>query len=177
MLLKKQTVWLLTMLSLVVVLSVYYVLQEPAPNDLATSGKEDAESASNQMSDKDLEILTQAAGDEVYEAIRMDLQDKRGEEKMSLQNQLGEKELTADEKNKLYDEMEKIDELTTKEQIIETSIKGLGYSDALVEIENQTVNILVKAEEHSKADAVNILKVVKDEISTNYVPNIEFDTK
>ncbi|MCG4627796.1 SpoIIIAH-like family protein, partial [Anaerostipes hadrus] len=29
MLLKKQTVWLLTMLSLVVVLSVYYVTAEP----------------------------------------------------------------------------------------------------------------------------------------------------
>ncbi|MBO0995277.1 SpoIIIAH-like family protein [Bacillus sp. SD088] len=177
MLLKKQTVWLLTMLSLVVVLSVYYVLQNPTSNDLATSGEEEAESASNQMSDKDIDIMTQAAGDEIYEAMRMDLQDKRSEEKLNLQSQLGEKELTADEKNKLYDEMEKIDEMATKENIIETSIIGLGYSDALVEIEDHTVNIMVKAEEHSAADAVSILKVVKDEISTNYVPNIEFDTK
>ncbi|GIN55746.1 SpoIIIAH-like family protein [Lederbergia ruris] len=177
MLLKKQTVWLLTMLSLVVVLSVYYVLQDPPSNDLAANGKKDAENTSDQMSGKDLEIMTQAAGDDVYEAIRMDLQDKRSEQKLGLQSQLGEKELTADEKNKLYDEMEKIDELAAKEQIIETSIKGLGYSDALVKIEDQTVNILVKAEEHSKKDAVSILKVVRDEISTNYVPKIEFDTK
>ena len=38
MLLKKQTVWLLTMLSLVVVLSVYYVTSDPGENELAAIG-------------------------------------------------------------------------------------------------------------------------------------------
>ena len=39
MLLKKQTVWLLTMLSLVVVLSVYYVTSEPKTSDLTAMDK------------------------------------------------------------------------------------------------------------------------------------------
>ncbi|MCJ7839353.1 SpoIIIAH-like family protein [Lederbergia sp. NSJ-179] len=177
MLLKKQTVWLLTMLSLVVVLSVYYVLQEPPANDLATSGEEGTEDASKQTNGKDLEIMTKSAGDEVYEAMRMDLADKRSEMKMDLTNKVAADDLTAEEKNKLYDEMEKIDELAVKEQTIEKSVKGLGYSDALVTIEDNEINIRVKAEENTAADAVQILKTIKDEISTSYIPNIEFDTK
>ena len=75
MLLKKQTVWLLTMLSLVVVLSVYYVTSDPAKNDLATGGKEQA-ADDMAASDKDMKVITEASGDEAFEAVRLEVQDK-----------------------------------------------------------------------------------------------------
>ncbi|WP_062104716.1 SpoIIIAH-like family protein [Bacillus niameyensis] len=178
MLLKKQTVWLLTMLSLVVVLSVYYVTFDPASNDLATGGKEETESAGKQMSDDDMKIITEASGDEVYEAIRLDIEEKRGKMVEELTSKVAATEST-DEQNKLYDEMQTINELSMKERTIENTIKGLGYSDALVKIEDNVVNITVKQkeEEHTAAEATTIIQAVRDDISTQYIPEITFDDK
>src|SRR5690606_24214243 len=97
MLLKKQTVWLLTMLSLVVVLSVYYVTSDPANNNLATGGQESDETGKN-ISDEDMKIITDAAGDEVFDMVRMNLEDKRGKMLEDLTIQVASDELTADEK-------------------------------------------------------------------------------
>ncbi|WP_322090787.1 hypothetical protein [Caldifermentibacillus hisashii] len=52
MMLKKQTVWLLTMLSLVVVLSVYYITAEPTNNNnLANVDVSKEEKADSKKSD------------------------------------------------------------------------------------------------------------------------------
>ncbi|WP_053070318.1 SpoIIIAH-like family protein [Alkalihalobacillus pseudalcaliphilus] len=51
MVLKKQTVWLLTMLSLIVVLAVYYVLPPAEQTDLAAIGTEDEHEQMNQTED------------------------------------------------------------------------------------------------------------------------------
>src|SRR5690606_22096413 len=107
MLLKKQTVWLLTMLSLVVVLSVYYVTSEPDGREMTTNGKNTTETDAK-MSDKDMKIITEAAGDEAYETVRMGLMDKRSKEKTELASQVAT-EANVDEKNKLYGKMKEID--------------------------------------------------------------------
>src|SRR5690606_20864663 len=104
MLLKKQTVWLLTMLSLVVVLSVHYITSEPGNKDLAAIGNED----SAKMSDKDMKIITEASGDEMFEEIRMSLKDKRNEQIGELTTQVASPDLSADEKDVLYSQMQEI---------------------------------------------------------------------
>ncbi|MBW8348076.1 SpoIIIAH-like family protein [Bacillus sp. IITD106] len=175
MLLKKQTVWLLTMLSLVVVLSVYYVTSEPDGREMTTNGKNTTETDAK-MSDKDMKIITEAAGDEAYETVRMGLMDKRSKEKTELASQVAT-EANVDEKNKLYGKMKEIDAIGVKERTIESYIKTLGYSDSLVKIEDNQVYVTVKAKEHSKADAVDIIRLVRDEIGTEYIPTVDFDTK
>lgn len=176
MLLKKQTVWLLTMLSLVVVLSVYYVTMDPGSTNVANEGKEDTETTSNPISEDDWKIITDASGDEVFDMIRLSLQEERDKMKEELTMQAASPELSMDEKNELVDKMNSIDQLVMKERTLESSIKGLGYKDALVTIEDNLVNITVKAEEYTKADAVEIIQYLRDEISTQYIPVVEFDT-
>ncbi|CAM3956732.1 SpoIIIAH-like family protein [Lederbergia lenta] len=178
MLLKKQTVWLLTMLSLVVVLSVYYVTSDPSGSNIATIGKEDASEANSKTSaeDQDMNIITEAAGDEVFETARLDLQDKRSKEVEDLTVQMSSAELSADEKEELYAEMQEIKEYGVKENTLESVIKGLGYEDALVRADGSEVKVTVKtADEHSRAEAAKILNVVREEIGTEIVATVQFD--
>ncbi|MBS4176382.1 SpoIIIAH-like family protein [Lederbergia citrea] len=177
MLLKKQTVWLLTMLSLVVVLSVYYVTSDTSVKDLAAIGK-DEPAAGNDMSDKDLKVLTEAAGDEVFETARISLQDKRGKQIEDMTTELASNELTVEEKQQLYAEMKEVTDVEMKEKTIESAIKSLGYSDALVKVENGEVNVTVKtSEDHSRSQAVQILKLVREEVGTNMVAVVDFQKK
>ena len=86
MLLKKQTVWLLTMLSLVVVLSVYYITSpEQKSNELAgveEKVKDNQKPAATETKAEDKDsgsIISEAAGDEEFEALRLQLEDLRSE--------------------------------------------------------------------------------------------------
>ncbi|MBS4209639.1 SpoIIIAH-like family protein [Bacillus sp. FJAT-50079] len=174
MLLKKQTVWLLTMLSLVVVLSVYYVTSDPGTTDLAAVGKKDAKEEEAAADDKDMKVITEAAGDEAFETMRLELQDKRSKERTDLTMQVASPELTAEEKNKLYEQMEDLAEYETKESTIESLIKSLGYSDALVRADEGQVKVTVKKTEHTREDAAKILSIVREEFGTQTVATVVF---
>jgi len=171
MLLKKQTVWLLTMLSLVVVLSVYYITAPEQNSNLAgvdnskTTGKND-----------DSTVITQVSGDEVFEALRQELEDQRSAKLEELQDIVAQTDLPASERSAAKDEMEQINEIAAKEKLIESLIVStMGYKDALVRADGEQVMITVKAEEASAKAANEIIRLVNKEIGDTFVA-VEFDT-
>lgn len=180
MLLKKQTVWLLTMLSLVVVLSVYYITSpEQKSNELAAvkqEAKADQKGTKTDTEAKDTDtIISQVAGDEEFEALRLKLQDERSELKEQLNAVVATTDLPADERSEAIDQMQKLNEIAQKEEMLETLIKAMDYEDALVRADGSTVKIIVKSDkESSKSEANAIIQMVKKEIGeTNFVA-VEF---
>lgn len=184
MLLKKQTVWLLTMLSLVVVLSVYYITSpEPKSNELAavkqeekTDQKETKTDTKTDTEAKDGDtVISQVAGDEEFEALRLQLQDDRSELKEQLNTVVATTDLPADERSEAVDQMKKLNEIAQKEEMLETLIKAMDYEDALVRADGSTVKIIVKSKKEStKSEANAIIQMVKKEIGeTNFVA-VEF---
>ncbi|MEH6991535.1 SpoIIIAH-like family protein [Neobacillus drentensis] len=180
MLLKKQTVWLLTMLSLVVVLSVYYITSpEQKSNELAAVKQEEKADQKETKTDteaKDADtIISQVAGDEEFEALRLRLQDERSELKEHLNTVVATTDLPADERSEAVDQMQKLSEIAKKEEMLETLIKAMDYEDALVRADGTTVKIIVKSKkESSKSEANAIIQMVKKEIGeTNFVA-VEF---
>ncbi|WP_045517540.1 SpoIIIAH-like family protein [Neobacillus niacini] len=187
MLLKKQTVWLLTMLSLVVVLSVYYITTpEQKSNELAAVKQEEKTDQKETKTDqtetktdaeaKDSDtIISQVAGDEEFEALRLKLQDERSEAKEQLNTVVATTNLPADERSEAVDQMKKLNEIAQKEEMLETLIKAMNYEDALVRADGSTVKIIVKSnKESSKSEANAIIQMVKKEIGeTNFVA-VEF---
>jgi stage III sporulation protein AH len=200
MLLKKQTVWLLTMLSLVVVLSVYYITSpEQQQNELAAvdekqkqeqeSGQEQAPIKENQQgegqleqdsasmgADADKQIITNAAGDEAFETLRMQLEEDRGKMKEELQSTIASTELPAEERSEAKEQMDELNAIAQKELLLETLIKAMNYKDVLVRADNEQVNITVKAEKQSKAEANKIIQTVRSEMGPLHAV-VEFQTK
>lgn len=183
MLLKKQTVWLLTMLSLVVVLSVYYITSpDPKSGDLNAAGQK-ANNQANQMQTADKQtaaknnaaensmVDTTIAGDDSFDAIRMEMEDNRSQQIDELESEVASTDLPADKRSQAYDQMQKLNETAQKEEVLETLIKTMGYQDALVQADGTKVNITVKSnKKHSASAANDIIQLVKREIGdTNYV--------
>ncbi|KZR60344.1 SpoIIIAH-like family protein [Pseudobacillus badius] len=192
MLLKKQTVWLLTMLSLVVVLSVYYItspeqlspetaapveegeLKTEIAEEQAGGSKATMEEAKSAAGDKQAEIITESAGDEAFDMLRLEVQDDRNKMKEELTAKVASADLSAEDKNTAYEEMEKLTELATKENVLETLIKSKGYSDALVRADGENIRITVKSNEHSAAAANEIIRMAKDELGKQQPIAVEF---
>lgn len=180
MLLKKQTVWLLTMLSLVAVLSVYYITSpEPGKTDLAgveEKGEEAEENAENAAENDDA-IITAAASDEVFEELRMEAEDDRSRLEEELNVVVASTDLPAEQRSEAQDQLNKLQEVAQKEAALETLIKAMNYEDVLVRADNSNVQIIVKADEPSRTAANDIIREVKKEIGDLDAVVVEFQVK
>jgi stage III sporulation protein AH len=169
-------------MSLVVVLSVYYITSpEQKSSDLASVQQNSKNQASKQQTSVKSEakdektVVTTVAGDDAFEELRMQLEDQRSQKKDELEAIVASTNLPADKRSEAYDQMQKLNETAQKEEVLETLIKTMGYEDALVRADGEKVNITVKSKKkHSPSAANDIIQLVKKEIGeTNYVA-VEF---
>lgn len=177
MLLKKQTVWLLTMLSLVVVLTVYYITSpEQAGQNLADMGekaeqqKEEAASTAN----NDSSIITNASGNEQFEALRLKLNDERSKQKEELSAIVASTDLSAKERSEAKEKIDQLNEIAQKEEMLETLIRAMNYEDVLVRADEGNVLVTVKAKELSRSAANDIIRQVNKEIGNLQAVTVEF---
>lgn len=166
--LKKQTVWLLTMLSLMIVLSVYYIIS-PTSEDLAyiEDGQPEAEEATNQESQNtgaEIDTISNLDKDEMFTTIRMELQDERSMKKERLTSIVASSNANADEKAEATKEIDMLDQLSTKETILAEQIIGAtGFPDVLVRSDGSKVHIHVKADELSNTEVADMMQMARDE--------------
>jgi len=185
--LKKQTVWLLTMLSLLIVLSVYY-MSSSTEGDLAYINTEqdvldETTINENETDDIIVDSIEPYDHDELFTTIRLELQNERSMKKDLLKDIVASGSASTDEKNDALNDIEFIDQLTTKEMILQDTILASTdrYEDVLVRYDDQQENDLkkvhvhVKVNELSKEEVVHIMQMVRDEfgqvtVDVNFQP-------
>ncbi|KGX90906.1 stage III sporulation protein AH [Pontibacillus halophilus JSM 076056 = DSM 19796] len=176
--LKKQTVWLLTMLSLMIVLSVYYITS-PNDNELAyiDENSDEEQSAQGDLQTEDGEalqtqgkdgeqqtVISEISSDELFTKIRMEMEDNRSRLKEELNDIVTSTEVSANEKNEAISQIRDIQELATKESVLEETILAQAeYPDVLVRAEEQMVYVTVKSAELTETQANSIMQMVRDE--------------
>src|SRR5699024_3388678 len=161
---KRQTVWLLTMLSLMVVLSVYYIV---ADKEDVTFKEVDEEI----MEEVTIEDIEEVSMNELYTTIRMELEDERNMKKERLKEIIASNEATTNEINGALEEMNELDTLSTKEQILQEMIKNNydEFKDVLVRTDDDKVHVHIMSDELSKQEVVQVMQIVKDEIGNKEV--------
>jgi len=180
--LKKQTVWLLTMLSLMIVLSFYYMTSDTEDLAYIDNGSNDSEEAAatdQAEDDGDAEVndVNNVGEDELFTTIRMELQDKRSMQKDRLKEVVASSSTSTNEKNEALNEIDVMDNVASKETILQDSILSATaeYEDVLVRADDEKVHVHVKVNELSKEEVVNIMQMVKDEfgevtVDVNFQP-------
>ncbi|MFJ7666107.1 SpoIIIAH-like family protein [Lysinibacillus sp. NPDC097195] len=166
---RRRTVWFMTLLSLVAVISVYYLV-DPAKQfngltiftddtlqQTAITGVTDQEATNK---DATQEVLSPS---HLFEEMRMQVDDERSQLREQLTQKIGSEEYTAEEKNEAYNEIDGLIKQESTEAMLEMLIKSLGYSDAFVRAEGEKVSVTVMAEELSKSQANEIIYLVKTE--------------
>ncbi|MDM5156387.1 SpoIIIAH-like family protein [Bacillus sp. DX1.1] len=199
--LKKQTVWLLTMLSLVVVLSVYYVtapekLNQVTPTASDKLGQEKQgvekevtketttetpnketdkkENGKKETSKKESNVTVQSSDDN-FTAMRLKMDDQRSEAKEKLQEVMNSTKSSAEQISKAKEEFNALNDVAAKETLLETVIKSQGgYKDALVRADGSDIKVTVKAAKHSQKEANKIIQLVRSEEGLKDV-GVKFD--
>ncbi|WP_236560933.1 SpoIIIAH-like family protein [Pontibacillus sp. HMF3514] len=188
MMLKKQTVWLLTMLSLMIVLSVYY-MTSPDEGEVAFVDENEQNQAENVNSNTDngtmtngsvdsegkQEVTSSLTSDQWFTAARLTIEQHRSERKEYLQEVMASGDVSAEEVNNAMNEINQLQEYSNKETLLEQTIAAKAeYRDVLVRAEDGQVRVTVKADELSKADTVEIMQLVYNEFGeTNVMVNFQ----
>ncbi|MDN4525272.1 SpoIIIAH-like family protein [Fictibacillus fluitans] len=179
MLLKKQTVWLLTMLSLIIVLSVYYITAPGTGDDLAylekgknTATKQEQGTKSKKGNDA---AVTSASNDDLFTALRMKRDESRDELSSQYTAAIASPNASAEVQAEALAKISELQSLTMKESTLETLIKTMGYDDALVNTMDNEVRIIVQGKKSSK-EAVAIMKKAKEQLGSKQVA-VEFQSK
>ncbi|PFG13838.1 SpoIIIAH-like family protein [Bacillus sp. es.036] len=183
MVLKKQTVWLLTMLSLIIVLSAYYIMT-PGSDNVAYVGDqeqseegakgEEAKEAKETNGVEDKSVSMNVSGDEVFAALRLEIQEKR-DAAIEDYTAVIASEASADLRNEAHEQRQELMALSQKESVLENVIKSEGYSDAVVyTLEDEKVRVIVKADQLSNEEANNIMVLAEEQLGEGHRIAVEF---
>lgn len=181
--LKKQTVWLLTMLSLLIVLSVYYIM---SPNDSAfvdpgnLAGEDAVSTDSNTEETTEAEVndLSNVTSDELFTTLRMEIQDDRSREQSRLEAIVSSGSASIEEKDSALKGIDAIETINTKEKILEQTILAEAqFEDVLVRnSSDDKVHVHVRADELSEEEALKIMQMVRDEFDRDISVEVNYQS-
>jgi len=166
--LKKQTVWLLTMLSLMVVLSAYYILSKPDEElsfDDSTVNNLDVLNNDESTFGAEVTNITNKGHDEWFAMLRMEVQNERSMSKERYNNVVKSSSTSTDEKNEALNKIQEIDQVTTKETILQERILAASeeYEDVLVRYNNDKLHVHIRTSDLSVQEANHIMQLAYSE--------------
>lgn len=158
---KKKTVWLLTLFSLVAVISVYYVVEGDQSAEILSVFTDQALDETTLLG---VEQQTVNSESDLFQEMRLELSNQRSQLREQLTQKIAAEQYTAEEKNAAFDEMDTLIKRESAEAMLEMLIKAVGYSDVLVRMDTDHVAVTVMADEMSKQQANEIIYIVRSEV-------------
>lgn len=165
----KQGIWFLTLTSLALVLSVYYITM---PNELLLTNnssyqtnKENVNKTSNEVKIKESELIT---------SMRVELDSERTNLMNELQGKLSDSKLTVDEKNEVYEDLRYLSNIASLESTLESKIKNEFKLNSFIKIDEDLVEVTISSSNHDKSLAVNIMKSLQEEFTEKKYISVSF---
>ena len=163
---KRKKLWYMMLLSIIFVLSVYYVTM---PNDLlsitSTTKKKD--------DNKVVETIEEASS---LVALRVNLQEERQEEMTVLQKQLTT-DASSDVKNEAYEKIKYLNQIESLEEETESKIKKELGLDCFVKIDNTNINTVCISSKHDAALANKVMRLIQNGFETKKYITVKFQKK
>lgn len=159
----KQSIWLLTLFSLILVLSVYYI----------TMPSEFLADTSNLNTKSEVKV-TKTEENEVIETLKVENDAERNEKISELQTILTDSKATSEEKNNAYEELKVLNIMKGKEDEISTKIKDEYEVDNFVKIKDDQVRVVIIKDSHDVKLANDIMSLVQKNFDTKMYISVKF---
>ena len=158
----KQNLWFLTLFSLVLVLSVYYVTM---PNDLLLK---------NEKNDNTESVISIKEEDELLVSLRLDALEERDAKKKDLESILTSSTSTIYEKNEAYDKLTYLNTIYGEEEKLEKKLKDNLNLESFIEVDGDEINVIAVSKEHDVHLANNIMRCIQEEYKNKVYVTVNF---
>lgn len=168
----KKNLWFLTLFSLILVLSVYYITM---PSDLLLSNasnylKNDKDESKNNNEDKTVKIEES----EYLTSLRVNSDEEVMKEMDGLKETMTKKDASVEEKNQAFEKMKKLNTVKAEEQTIEKKLSETYQLKTFVKINNDQIKVVVDKKEHDVKTANDIMRTVQEQYQTKMYITVQF---
>jgi stage III sporulation protein AH len=161
MVLKKQTVWLLTMLTLMVVLSAYYLFNHQTVN-LDEYSELEQEHLMDALGDIDSDFnLTPSSDMDFFLSYKFERDTLRAQQ-LDQYSRMISSEVTAQKVAEVKGKLDEIHELAEAELTLESLLKSEGFEEAVVIADLDRVNVVVRSDSLERQQVLNIIHLVRN---------------
>lgn len=178
LMINKQSLWFLTLFSLILVLSVYYITM---PNELLLtnnnqySDKSETEDKNNESEETEENAKVTIEESDLLVAMRVSLEEERLNLMNDLQEQLTNSETTVEEKNNAYEQLRYLNQIQGDEEKLEAKIKKNFQLDSFIQIDNNQIKVVVVSKEHDNKLANNIMRSIQEEYQEKMYITVKFE--
>ncbi len=159
---KKQNLWFLTLFSLILVLSVYYITM---PSSLFST---------NNGNKKDDQVVIEES--EILTALRVESEDERTAMRNEFKMILTNIEASVEEKNNAYEQLKLLDVIKGKEEELETIIKDKYKLNSFVKVDGNQVRVVVASDKHDAELANNIMRSIQERFEDKMYISVKFQS-
>lgn len=164
----KQKLWFLTLFSLILVLSIYYITM---PKEVFESKKENEVNKEN-----DNKVNIEISDSSSLDVLRVSDDEARLKEIEDLRIVLTNVDSSIDEKNKAYEKLKLIEQNKGKEESLEDKIKNEFNLNSYVKINNNQIKITVVESKHNYELANNIIRSIQEEYNDKMYITVKFQS-
>ncbi|MGN0973822.1 MAG: SpoIIIAH-like family protein [Bacilli bacterium] len=163
----KKSLWFLTLFSLILVLSIYYITM---PNELLLTNNSNYQNEEQEETDATIEES------DTLSAMRVTLDEERQQEIDKLQKEMESKNITSEEKNNNYEQIKYLTELSSKEEDLENKIKKNFKITCFIKIDNDNISVTTNSKEDSPTLANNIMRAIQEEYDEQKYITVTFNS-
>ena len=159
----KKNLWFLTLFSLVLVLSIYYVTMPSEIFDKELENKTKDNTVVNTDESTLVAALKVEDDTEVMNQIN------------KLKEKLTDNSITAEEKNTVFEELKLLNNRASKEETLEVKIKEVCNCENFVKIDGDNVRVILDSSDNSVSTANNIMRLVQNEFDDKMYISVKYN--
>jgi len=173
----KKSLWFLTLFSLILVLSVYYITM---PNELlltnnnTPSTKEESSEEVVSEKDKDSNVSVEVEESSILVALRVEADEEMLKELEELQEILTDTETSVEEKNNAFEKMKDINITRGEEETLEKKILDNFKLKAFVKINGDQIRVVVASDKHDTSLANQIMRSIQENYTNKMYISVKF---
>ena len=164
----KKNLWFLTLFSLVLVLSVYYVTM---PSELLVTGNGKV-NVNNKNNDKDKNVSVKES--DILTSLRVEADNQLKQEIDVLKQVLTNTDVSVDEKNSAFEELKLLNQLKGKEEKLEDLVKSTYNLGSFIKIDNDQIRVVVESTDTSASLANNIMRTIQNQFDNKMYISVKF---
>ncbi len=159
----KQSLWFLTLFSLILVLSVYYITM---PTQLLSPIEEDK--------DSDVDGVVTIEDSEILDSLRVDADEERLSQMKDLRMILTNVDATIEEKNNAYEQLKLLEVIKGKEEKLESKILENFRLNSFVKIDDNQIKVVISNDTHNVELANKIMRSIQEEFDEKMYISVKF---
>lgn len=167
----KKNLWFLTLFSLILVLSVYYITM---PSELLLNNGYLNESPVSKIDDDDDNLQVSIQESEILVALRVEAEEQMLNEIEELKAVLTDVDSTIEEKNNAFEQMKALNMSKSEEEKLEQIIKEKYSLEAFIKKDGDQIRVIVASNDHDTTLANNIMRTIQENYTDKMYISVKF---